>query len=41
MADVKVREVCHLDCPDTCGMIPTVRDEGLVRLEGDHAGPAG
>ena len=41
MADVKARGVCYLDCPDTCGMIATVRDGVLVRLEGDDARSAG
>jgi len=39
MAEVKVRGVCHLDCPDTCAMISTVRDGVLVRVEGDPDHP--
>ncbi len=39
MAENKVRGVCHLDCPDTCGMISTVRDGVLVRVEGDPEHP--
>ncbi len=39
MTEVKVRGVCHLDCPDTCGMISTVRDGVLVRVEGDPDHP--
>ena len=34
-----VRAVCPHDCPDTCGMLVTVRDGRAVSLRGDAAHP--
>lgn len=34
-----VKNVCPLDCPDTCGMIATVRDGRAVDLRGDKNHP--
>jgi anaerobic selenocysteine-containing dehydrogenase len=34
-----VRAVCPHDCPDTCGMVVTVRDGRAVELRGDHDHP--
>jgi anaerobic selenocysteine-containing dehydrogenase len=33
------KTVCPLDCPDSCGMIATVRDGRVVSLRGDRAHP--
>jgi anaerobic selenocysteine-containing dehydrogenase len=30
-----IKNVCHLDCPDTCSMLVTVRDGVAVELRGD------
>jgi anaerobic selenocysteine-containing dehydrogenase len=38
--DIKtIRAVCPHDCPDTCGMLVTVRDGRAVRLRGDPDHP--
>ena len=34
-----VRAVCPHDCPDTCGMVVTVRDGRAVELRGDPDHP--
>jgi anaerobic selenocysteine-containing dehydrogenase len=34
-----VRAVCPHDCPDTCGMVVTIRDGRAVRLRGDPDHP--
>src|SRR5215470_14981599 len=34
-----VRAVCPHDCPDTCGMVVTVRDGRAVELRGDAEHP--
>jgi anaerobic selenocysteine-containing dehydrogenase len=34
-----VKNVCPLDCPDTCGMVVTVRDGVAVGLKGDPEHP--
>jgi anaerobic selenocysteine-containing dehydrogenase len=33
------KTVCPLDCPDSCGMVATVRDDRVVSLRGDRAHP--
>ena len=38
-AIVSGKTVCPLDCPDSCGMIATVRDGRVVSLQGDPAHP--
>src|SRR5688572_21518373 len=37
--NLTVRAVCPHDCPDTCGMIITVRDGRAVELRGDPDHP--
>ncbi len=34
-----VRTVCNRDCPDSCGIIATVRDGRVVQIAGDKAHP--
>jgi anaerobic selenocysteine-containing dehydrogenase len=34
-----VKNVCHLDCPDTCSMLVTVKDGVAVELRGDPDHP--
>jgi anaerobic selenocysteine-containing dehydrogenase len=34
-----VRAVCPHDCPDTCGLVVTVRDGKAIELKGDKAHP--
>jgi anaerobic selenocysteine-containing dehydrogenase len=34
-----IRAVCPHDCPDTCGMVVTVRDGTAVALRGDRDHP--
>ena len=43
MTEATVRTTCPLDCPDTCTLDVTVRDGGLIRIDGspDHAVTAG
>ncbi len=31
----ELRSVCPHDCPDTCGIIPYVKDGKLVKVKGD------
>lgn len=38
-AIVRGKTVCPLDCPDSCGMIATVRDGRVVSLQGDPDHP--
>src|SRR3972149_4996776 len=39
-ADVKVvRTACPHDCPDTCGMLVTVKDGVAVKIQGDPSMP--
>ncbi len=33
----ELRSVCPHDCPDTCGIIPYVKDGKLVKAKGDPA----
>src|SRR5262245_43311400 len=35
----RIRAVCPHDCPDTCGMVVTVRDGKAVDLRGDAEHP--
>src|SRR5436309_6873851 len=39
MTATTVRAVCPHDCPDTCGMVVTVRDGRAVDLRGDPDHP--
>lgn len=39
MAVEKRKTVCPLDCPDACGMVATVRDGVITRLDGDPDHP--
>ena len=36
---VKILTACNRDCPDACGLIATVEDGRVVRLEGDPRHP--
>ncbi len=38
-ASTVVKNVCHLDCPDTCSMLVTVKDGVAVELRGDPDHP--
>lgn len=39
MDDTKITTTCTRDCPNTCGLVATVRDGRLVALKGDPAHP--
>lgn len=39
MRDQKIKTTCFHDCNDACGMIATVRDGRVVRLDGDPDNP--
>ncbi|OGW61541.1 MAG: hypothetical protein A2V83_08430 [Nitrospirae bacterium RBG_16_64_22] len=39
MRDQKIKTTCFHDCNDACGMIATVRDGRVVKLEGDPGNP--
>lgn len=39
MAIVERASVCMLDCPDTCSLAVTVRDDKIVKVRGSHALP--
>ena len=34
-----LRTVCNRDCPDACGLIATVEEGRLVRLQGEPSHP--
>jgi anaerobic selenocysteine-containing dehydrogenase len=36
---MKVRTTCNRDCPDTCGIVATVEDGRIVRIQGDPEHP--
>lgn len=36
---MKKRTICNRDCPDACGLIATIEDDRLVRVEGDPDHP--
>ena len=36
---MKLKTACNRDCPDACGMVATVEDGRVVRLEGDPDHP--
>jgi anaerobic selenocysteine-containing dehydrogenase len=36
---MKVRTTCNRDCPDACGMVATVEDGRIVKLQGDPDHP--
>ncbi len=39
LTEVERPSVCPLDCPDTCSLTVTVRDERVVRVRGSRANP--
>ena len=39
MAEHKVRTTCNRDCPDACGILATVADGVVTKLEGDPEHP--
>ena len=39
MDEKKVRFACPLDCFDACSMIATVKDEKILKIEGDKEHP--
>ena len=39
MAETKARTTCNRDCPDACGIVATLRDGVLAKLEGDADHP--
>ena len=39
MAEHKARTTCNRDCPDTCGIVATLEDGVLVKIEGDADHP--
>lgn len=39
MVDQLVKTVCNRDCPDVCGIVATVRDGRIIRLQGDKDHP--
>ena len=39
MAEHKARTTCNRDCPDTCGIVATLEDGVIVKLEGDPDHP--
>ena len=38
-ADEVRRTTCNRDCPDACGIVATVRDGRVVKLQGDGDHP--
>ena len=39
MVEYKARTTCSRDCPDACGIVATIDDGAIVKLEGDPAHP--
>ena len=39
MAEHKARTTCNRDCPDACGIVATLEDGVVVKLEGDSEHP--
>ncbi len=39
MATMKLKTACNRDCPDACGIVATVEDGRVTRLEGDPRHP--
>jgi anaerobic selenocysteine-containing dehydrogenase len=39
MVEYKARTTCSRDCPDACGIVATLDDGAIVKLEGDPAHP--
>ena len=39
VTEVERPSVCPLDCPDTCSLTVTVKDERIVRVRGSRANP--
>ena len=39
MPPTRIRTACNRDCPDACGIVATVEDGRIVRLEGDPDHP--
>jgi len=36
---MKIRTTCNRDCPDACGILATVEDERIVKIQGDPEHP--